>query len=272
MSAGDTPAGPRSSAEDRTPAAASDEPPHLARMGLKALIFDLDGVITRTARLHALAWKALFDEFLRRRAEAEGSPFVPFDIATDYLRHVDGLPRYEGVRTFLASRGITLPEGAPEDPAEADTVIGLGSRKNVQFRRVLQDDGVEVFPGAVRFIEAMRGHGLTIALNSSSKNARLVLDRAGLTPLFDVIVDGEVSAGIGLPGKPAPDTFLHAASLAGATPEESAVFEDAVSGVQSGRAGRFRLVIGVDRGAGARALLDGGADIVVKDLGDLPLD
>lgn len=195
-------------------------------------------------------------------------PFVPFDGEADYAAYVDGLPRPDGVRTFLASRGITLPDGSPDDPPEAETVHGLGRRKNAEFTRALADDGVEVFPGAVRFIRYWRGRGLKIGLNSSSRNARLVLDKAGLTGLFDVVVDGKVAAAAGLPGKPAPDTFVHAAALLGATPRHACVVEDALAGVQSGKAGGFALVIGIDRGAGRAALLEAGADMVAADLGD----
>ncbi len=244
-------------------------PLDLIGMGIIAVVLDLDGVVTRTARLHARAWKHLFDAHLRAVADRTGAPFVPFDIDADYAAHVDGLPRQDGVTTFLASRGITLPPGRPDDPPDAETVNGLGNRKNVEFTRALAEDGVEVFPGAVRFIEHWRGRGLKIALNSSSKNAGMVLDSAGLTGLFDAVVDGKVAAAAGLPGKPAPDTFLHAAALVGARPDQACVVEDALAGVHSGHAGAFRLVIGIDRGAGREALLDAGADIVVNDLGDI---
>lgn len=245
------------------------QPLDLTGMGITAVVLDLDGVVTRTARLHARAWKHLFDAFLKSVAERTGTPFVPFDSDADYAAYVDGLPRQDGVTTFLASRGVTLPSGHPDDPPDAETVHGLGNRKNIEFTRALAEDGVEVFPGAVRFIEHWRNRGLKIALNSSSKNARVVLDSAGLTGLFDAIVDGTVAATAGLPGKPAPDTFIHAAALVGARPDEACVVEDALAGVQSGHAGAFRLVIGIDRGAGRDALRHAGADIVVNDLGDL---
>lgn len=244
----------------------------LVARGITAVVLDLDGVVTRTARVHARAWKHLFDAYLRTVAERTGTPFVPFDIDTDYAAHVDGLPRQDGVKTFLASRGITLPEGAPDDPPDAETVNGLGNRKNVEFTHVLAEDGVEIFPGAVRFIRHWRARGLKMALNSSSKNARMVLDKAGLTDLFDNIVDGKVAAAAGLPGKPAPDTFVHAAALLEVAPQHACVVEDALAGVQSGKAGGFALVIGIDRGAGRQALLEAGADVVVNDLGDFALD
>ncbi|MGC2856633.1 beta-phosphoglucomutase family hydrolase [Novispirillum sp. DQ9] len=244
----------------------------LPARAITAVVLDLDGVVTRTARVHARAWKHLFDAVLRAESERSGAPFVPFDIATDYPAHVDGLPRLEGVRRFLAARGLSLPEGTPDDPPGAPTLHGLGNRKNAEFTRVLAEDGVEVFSGALRFIRYWRGRGLRMALNSSSKNARLVLDTAGLTDLFDAIVDGTAATAANLPGKPAPDTFVHAAALVGARPEQACVVEDALAGVQSGKAGGFALVIGIDRGAGRDALLAAGADVVVNDLGDFALD
>jgi len=245
--------------------------PDLGAMGLKALVFDLDGVVTDTAAVHARAWKHLFDAFLRDHAARTGTPFIPFDEDHDYTAHVDGLPRYDGVATFLAARGIDLPRGTPDDPPDAPTICGLGNRKNAEFRAVLSEQGVTVFDASVRLIEHFRAKGLKTAVNSSSKNTRLVLDQSGLGPLFDAVVDGTLAAREHLPGKPAPDTFLRAAELVGATPSETAVFEDAVVGVQAGRAGSFALVVGVDRGAGRQALRDSGADIVVRDLGEFPL-
>lgn len=238
---------------------------------LAAVIFDLDGVITATAKLHFRAWKRLFDEVIARAAARDGIDERPFD-KDDYLRHVDGRPRYDGVREFLRSRGITLPEGGPEDPPEAETVYGLGNRKNVWFNRLLREEGAEVFPGAVRLVEQLRARGIGRAVVSSSKNCRAILETARLTPLFDAIVDGNDAARAGLAGKPAPDAFLHAARLLGQRPADCAVAEDAISGVQAGAAGRFRLVIGVNRGAGAEALAAAGADIVVNDLGELSLE
>lgn len=243
--------------------------PRPTELGLTAIVFDLDGVITRTARLHAAAWKHLFDDYLRDRAGrgGEGS-FEPFDIPRDYTAFVDGKPRYDGVASFLDSRGIALPWGTPEDGADAETVCGLGNRKNALFAEVLETEGVEVFAGARRFLDACRAAGIRCALCSSSKNARTILEKAGLLGLFDGIVDGVYAAEHGLPGKPAPDTFIAAARMAGAEPARAAIVEDAVVGVEAGRAGRFALVIGIDRGAGAETLKQHGAHVVVSDLGD----
>lgn len=253
-------------------AASPAPPPRLWTLGLAALVFDLDGVITRTASVHARAWKDLFDAYLAARAQREGTPFEPFDAEADYLRHVDGLPRYEGVRRFLESRGIALPWGHSDDPPEAETICGLGNRKNIAFARALAAHGVEVFDSSVRLVRAMHERGLATAINSSSRNARAVLERAGLLGLFDAVIDGSAVEVGGLRGKPAPDTFVRAAAAVGARPAQAAVFEDAVAGVAAGRAGGFGLVVGVDRGAGAPALREAGADIVVTDLGAFPLD
>ncbi|KAA5605612.1 HAD-IA family hydrolase [Roseospira marina] len=238
-----------------------------AGKGLKAIICDLDGVVTDTAAVHATAWKNLFDAVLRAHSEREGVPFVPFS-TEDYLLYVDGRPRYDGVRTFLASRGIAPPEGSPEDSPELDTICGLGNRKNAEFNSVIQRDGVTVFDRAVALIRQLRSEGLRTAVVSSSKNCGPVLASTGLLDLFDAQVDGVYAAAKGLPGKPAPDTFIEGARLAGVTPAESIMVEDALSGVQAGRDGGFGLVIGIDRGAGDAALRENGADIVVKDLGD----
>lgn len=246
--------------------------PPLAAMGLKALVFDLDGVITRTARVHARAWKHLFDAYLTERAARTGEPFVPFDEDADYVAYVDGLPRYDGVASFLDSRGISLPHGSPDDPPEAETVCGLGNRKNATFNAALAAQGVEVYPASIALVRAMRRHGVKTAIASSSKNARRVLDAAGIADLFDAVVDGVVSEAETLPGKPDPAIFVRAAELIGTAPQDAAVFEDAVAGVEAGRRGGFRLVVGVDRRARAQALLDGGAHVVVSDLGDLPID
>ena len=235
---------------------------------IRAGLFDLDGVLTRTAVVHAAAWKEMFDEFLRRRAEETGEPFVPFDIHADYDRYVDGKKRADGVRSFLASRGIELPEGGPDDPPSAPTVHGLGNRKNGLVLAKLAG-GVEVYPGSVRYVEALRDAGLPRAVVSSSANTRAVLEVTGLDKLFDVVVDGVVAEQEGLAGKPAPDTFLAAARRLGVDPPAAAVFEDALAGVEAGRAGGFGSVVGVDRVGQAEELRRHGADIVVSDLADL---
>jgi len=235
----------------------------------RACLFDLDGVLTRTATVHARAWKDMFDEFLRERAERTGEPFTPFDPVLDYGRHVDGMPRLEGTRSFLASRGLTLPEGDRDDWPGAPTLHGLSNQKNELVLRLLAAGGVEVFDGSVRYVRAVRAAGLRTAVVSSSANTAEVLDAAGITGLFDVRIDGVVARERSLRGKPAPDTFLAAAEALGVAPAEAAVFEDALAGVAAGRAGRFGLVVGVDRAGHAGDLRASGADIVVGDLGEL---
>ncbi|UCC49026.1 MAG: beta-phosphoglucomutase family hydrolase [Gemmatimonadota bacterium] len=239
-----------------------------------AVIFDLDGVVTRTASVHAWAWKRAFDEYLQLRAAREGVPFEPFEIETDYPRYVDGRPRYDGVRSFLASRGITLPDGDPSDGPDEETVCGLGNHKNILYNELLGSGGVEVFEDTVQQIRNWREMGLKTAIVSSSKNCAAVLRAASLTDLFDVRVDGVVADRLQLIGKPSPDIFLKAAELLGVEPSRAVVFEDAVAGVQAGRAGGFGWVVGVDRvGAGAEEmLLANGADIVVSDLTQLPTE
>ncbi|WP_169953335.1 beta-phosphoglucomutase family hydrolase [Microbispora sp. H11081] len=236
---------------------------------VRGCLFDLDGVLTRTARVHAAAWKEMFDEFLRERASATGTPFVPFDETGDYERYVDGRKRLDGTRGFLLSRGIDLPEGTPDDPPGTPTVNGLGNRKNALFQAVLDRQGVEVFEGSVRYLRAVRDAGLRRAVVSSSANTARVLAAAGLDDMFEARVDGVVARERGLAGKPAPDMFLAAAAALGLAPAEAAVFEDALAGVAAGRAGGFALVVGVDRGHQAAALRDSGADVVVRDLSDL---
>ena len=228
-----------------------------------AVLFDLDGVITPTADLHMRAWAEMFTAFLDSHGVSE--PYTD----DDYFAYVDGKPRYDGVRSFLHSRGIDIPEGEPSDPPDAETVCGLGNRKNDVFNAVLARDGIAPYPGSVRLLDALAERGTAVAVVSSSKNARTVLAAAHLTDRFEVVVDGVVAAELGLPGKPRPDTFLHAAERLGASASRAVVVEDAVSGVAAGRAGDFGLVVGVDRGAGERTLLDAGADVVVADLGDL---
>lgn len=231
-----------------------------------ALLFDLDGVLTRTATVHAAAWKEMFDAFLRER---EGASFRPFDM-TDYERYVDGRPREDGTRSFLASRGgIHLPEGAPDDPPGTPTIHGLSNRKNELVLRKLADDGVEVYDGSVRYLRAARDAGLPTAVVSSSANTPQVLDAAGIADLFDARVDGHTATERGLAGKPAPDMFLAGAEALGVPPERTAVFEDALAGVEAGRAGGFGFVVGVDRVDQAAALKEHGADIVVRDLSEL---
>ena len=232
---------------------------------LRAFLLDLDGVITDTAAVHGRAWKRLFDEFLSS-SEGDAEAQEPFRLPEDYIAHVDGKPRYEGVRAFLRSRGIDLPWGSADDPPDAPTVCGLGNHKNEFFNEVLDEQGVDVLEGAVDLIRALRARGVKVACVSSSKNARPVLERAGLLDLFDTIVDGVELERHRLRGKPKPDSFLHAAGLLEVGPGEAAVAEDAVAGVEAGRAGGFGLVVGVDRGAGRAALLGAGADIVVGDL------
>lgn len=234
-----------------------------------ACLFDLDGVLTRTATVHNKAWTATFDDYLRARAERTGEPFVPFDPGPDYDTYVDGKKREDGVRDFLASRGITLPEGGPDDEPGAETVHGIGNRKNVLLLRTIREDGVEVYDGSRRYLEAARDAGLRRALVSSSANAADVLRVTGLDALIEQRVDGVTARERSLPGKPAPDSFLVAAGLLGVPPDRTAVFEDALAGVEAGRAGAFRYVVGVDRVGQADALTARGADVVVQDLEEL---
>jgi beta-phosphoglucomutase family hydrolase len=237
--------------------------------GIRACLFDLDGVLTQTAKVHAAAWKQMFDEYLQARAEKTGEEFVPFDGRSDYDRYVDGKPRYDGVRSFLQSRGINLPEGSPDDPPSAETVKGLGNRKNELVLKLIEEQGVEPYEGSVRYVRAAADAGLRRAVVSSSANCRAVLESADMLDLFEEIVDGNVLAERGLNGKPAPDTFLAAAEALGTSAAESAVYEDALSGVEAGRAGDFGLVVGVDRVGQAEALKEHGADVVVQDLAEL---
>jgi beta-phosphoglucomutase family hydrolase len=234
-----------------------------------AVLFDLDGVLTSTARIHSRCWKAMFDDFLGRRAADRKEPFRAFDIATDYKLYVDGKPRYEGVRSFLASRNISLPEGTPADPPTAVTVCGLGNHKDELVKAAIDRGEVEAYPGSVALVRRVREQGIRTAVVSSSNNCRDVLQAAGIESLFDARVDGLVSTEFHLPGKPAPDTFLKAAQMLGVSPARAVVVEDALARVQSGRAGGFGLVIGVDRGGSREALRAHGADVVVTDLGEL---
>jgi len=237
-------------------------------MTYEAILFDLDGVLTATARVHSACWKQMFDEFLRQHAQESGTPFVPFDRGADYLNYVDGKPRMEGVKSFLASRGIHLPFGAPEDPADRRTVCGLGNRKNELFRQLLMVEGADVFEGSVVLARRLRQAGKKMAVVSSSKNCMAILEVAGITDLFDYFMDGNEAQRLHLAGKPQPDTFLKAAQMLGAAPRQTVVVEDAISGVQAGRAGNFGLVIGVDRHGAPQDLVDNGADVVVEDLAE----
>lgn len=229
-------------------------------LGCKAVLFDLDGVITPTAEIHMHAWAKLFTDELVARGISE-----PYTDA-DYFQYIDGKPRYDGVRAMLASRGISLPEGSPSDAPELETVCGLGNRKNSVFTAVLEEDGIAAYPGSLAFLDAVEQAGLQVAVVSSSKNAEVVLRAAGLRERFTVVMDGVVAAREGIAGKPAPDTYVEAGRLLGCSPSECVVVEDAHSGVEAGRRGDFGLVLGVDRGIGHQALIDAGADIVVDDL------
>ena len=236
---------------------------------IRACLFDLDGVLTQTAKVHAAAWKEMFDAYLKERAARTGEAFVPFDPHHDYDKYVDGMPRSDGVRSFLASRGIVLPEGKSDDPPGAETVKGLGNRKNAIVLSMIRERGVEAYEGSVRYVHAARTAGLRCAVVSSSANCHDVLVAAGIDDLFDEVVDGVVSEREQLNGKPAPDTFLFAAHALGVSREEAAVFEDALAGVAAGRAGHFGFVVGVDRVGQAEALREHGADVVVGDLAEL---
>ncbi len=236
---------------------------------MRGCLFDLDGVLTKTAKVHDAAWKEMFDDFLRERARQTGQPFVPFDPVADYDDYVDGKPRADGTRSFLASRGIELPEGQDDDPPGALTVHGLGNRKNEILLRRIREDGVEAYPGSVAYVRAVRDAGLPRAVVSSSANCRDVLIAAGIEDLFDARIDGIVAEREHLRGKPAPDTFLAGARALGLRPPAAVVFEDALAGVAAGRAGGFGFVVGVDRVGQAEALKEHGADVVVKDLSEL---
>jgi beta-phosphoglucomutase family hydrolase len=234
-----------------------------------AVLLDLDGVITDTASIHAACWKQMFDEFLQKRATQRGEALRPFDLATDYRLHVDGKPRFDGVRDFLESRGIQLPEGSMDDPPEAETVGGLGNRKNDLVNRIIEEKGVEPYEGSVKLIRQLRGQGFKIAVVTSSQNCTAVLKAVKLDDFFDAQVDGNVIHARQLRGKPAPDTFLMAAQLLGVEPTRAVVLEDALSGVEAGSAGGFGLVIGVARKGNTEELQQHGAHRVVNDLGEL---
>ena len=234
-----------------------------------AVLLDLDGVITDTASIHAACWKQMFDEYLQKRAMQRGEAFLPFDPATDYRQYVDGKPRFDGVRDFLTSRGIQLPEGSPHDPPEAETVGGLGNRKNDLVNKIIEDAGVEPYEGSVKLLHQLRHQGFKIAVVTSSQNCAAVLRAAKLDAFFDMRVDGNTILAEHLAGKPAPDTFLMAAKLLGVQPSRAVVIEDALSGVEAGSSGNFGLVIGVARKGNADELRQHGAHLVVNDLGEL---
>jgi beta-phosphoglucomutase family hydrolase len=237
--------------------------------GITACLFDLDGVLTQTAKVHAAAWKQTFDGYLREHAQKHGEQFKGFDLHADYDEYVDGKPRYDGVRSFLTSRGIDLPEGSHDDPPDKETICGIGNRKNEIVLKLIKRDGVDPYEGSVRFVKAAREAGLRRAVVSSSTNCKDVLIAAGIEDLFEQRIDGNVADEQHLKGKPSPDTFLAGAKALGVDPAQATVFEDALAGVQAGRAGKFGYVVGVDRVGQAQALRDHGADVVVKDLDEL---
>jgi alpha,alpha-trehalase len=240
----------------------------LSLRNLRAVLFDMDGVVTRTATLHAAAWKRTFDTFMQARAASSGD-FRPFDPRDDYLRYVDGKPRYDGVASFLASRGISLPWGTPDDPPGFDTICALGNQKDGYFNEVLESEPVEVYQSTVDFIDLLHRRGLKAGIFSASRNAARVLEAAGVLSLFDAKVDGSDAAALGLPGKPDPATLVELARRLGARPQTCAVVEDAIAGVQAGSAGGFAVVIGVNREAASGALVAQGATFEVRDLSEL---
>jgi beta-phosphoglucomutase family hydrolase len=237
--------------------------------GVTACLFDLDGVLTQTAKVHSAAWKQMFDDYLRKRARRTDEAFVPFDPIREYDQYVDGKPRYDGVRAFLASREVELPEGNPSDTPDTETIDGLGNRKNEIVLRLIREQGVQPYEGSVRYVKAVQAAGLRRAVVSSSTNCRDVLAAAGIQDMFEAIIDGVVAEREHLQGKPAPDTFLAGARALSVEPAEAIVFEDALAGVEAGRAGRFGFVVGVDRVGQAEALRAHGADVVVDDLAKL---
>jgi beta-phosphoglucomutase family hydrolase len=243
--------------------------PAIRRDQYDAVLLDLDGVITDTASIHAACWKQMFDEYLHKRAAQRGEAFRPFDIATDYVLYVDGKPRYDGVRDFLTSRGIQLPEGTPDDSPQAETVDGLGNRKNDLVNKIIEAKGVEPYEGSVELIQQLRDRGFKIAVVTSSQNCTAVLKAAKLDGFFDAQVDGNVIRAQHLAGKPAPDSYLMAAKLLGVEPARAVVIEDALSGVEAGSNGKFGLVVGVARKGNADELRRHGANLVVNDLGEL---
>ncbi len=244
----------------------------MATIRCKGAIFDLDGVLTDTARIHALAWESMFNEFLKKAAQREGKTFLPFDRQDDYLKYVDGKPRYQGVKSFLQSRGFEIPYGAPADPADTETICGLGNKKNLLFQEILRREGPEVYASSVETVMELKSRGIRVAVASSSKNCKLVLELADLEHLFEARVDGVLSQELGLRGKPDPDIFVVAAQKLGLEPGQCLVVEDAISGVQAGRNGNFGLVLGVARDVEGEMLRRFGADIVVKDLAEIDVE
>ncbi|MBE0622568.1 MAG: beta-phosphoglucomutase family hydrolase [Burkholderiales bacterium] len=241
----------------------------ITRARYDAVLFDLDGVLTDTAQIHASSWKRMFDEYLKGRAERTGEAFRPFDIATDYKLHVDGKPRYDGVRDFLRARRIDLPQGSPQDAPGAETICGLGNRKNILVNAAIAAGEVLTYPASVALVRRLREDGIKCAVVTSSQNCAAVLEAAGIADLFDAAVDGNTLVELGLPGKPAPDAFLQAAKALGVPPARAVVVEDAISGVEAGASGNFGLVIGVARHGNAEELKQHGAHVVVADLGEL---
>jgi len=234
-----------------------------------AVLFDMDGVLTMTMKIHAACWKRMFDDYLHQQASESGAEFRPFDVATDYKAYVDGRLRYDGVQAFLASRGIALPYGTPGDDPSQETVCGLGNRKDRMVNQLLDTQGVALLEGATELVKAVRAAGVRTAVVSASKNCKKILDAAGIGALFDCVVDGHVAASQGLAGKPAPDTFLEAARELGVEPARAVVIEDAVSGVAAGKAGGFALVVGIDHHGDSTALRENGADMVIESLLEL---
>ena len=241
----------------------------IAKEKYDAVLFDMDGVLTATASIHAACWKEMFDDFLRQYSEKSGQAFQPFQIERDYRLYVDGRPRYEGVRTFLESRGIHLPEGEANAPPSLETIYGLGNRKNNMVNEAIRSRGVEPFADSVALVRHLRETGFKTAVVSASANCQTVLEGAGIADLFDARIDGKVASEKKLPGKPAPDTFLAAAEILNVPPQRAVVVEDAISGVQAGRDGGFGLVIGVSREGDPEDLRKNGADIVVNDLSEV---
>lgn len=233
------------------------------------VLFDLDGVLTDTAKVHAACWKKMFDEFLRKRAESRGEEYRPFSITEDYYLYVDGRLRSDGVRDFLRSRNINLPEGDPDAPPESETVSGLGNRKNDMVNALMESEGIDVYPDSMAWVRLLREQGYKTAVVSASSNCKTILKSAKILDLFDTIVDGTVAADLGLAGKPSPDTYLKAAEQLGAEPKRAVVVEDAIAGVKAGRSGGFGLVIGVARKGNYQELKENGADLVVTDLSEL---